>query len=56
MTDGPFVEAKEQLAGYYIVDCETVERAVEIAARWPDAAAAGRWRCGRSWTSPGAEM
>jgi hypothetical protein len=37
ITDGPFVESKEQLAGYCIVECETPERAVEIAARWPDA-------------------
>jgi hypothetical protein len=37
VTDGPFVEAKEQLAGYCIVDCETMDRAVEIAASWPDA-------------------
>ncbi|WP_412543657.1 YciI family protein [Longispora sp. K20-0274] len=36
-TDGPFVEAKEYLAGYLIIDAENVERAVEIAARWPDA-------------------
>jgi len=37
VTDGPFVESKEQLAGYCIVQCETPERATEIAARWPDA-------------------
>ena len=37
ITDGPFAEAKEQFAGYITVDCETEERAVEIAARWPDA-------------------
>jgi hypothetical protein len=36
-TDGPFAEAKEQLAGYLTVECESPERAVEIAARWPDA-------------------
>jgi len=36
-TDGPFAEAKEQLAGYLIVDCETPERAISIAERWPDA-------------------
>ncbi|MDT4933952.1 MAG: hypothetical protein QOK11_1844 [Pseudonocardiales bacterium] len=36
-TDGPFAEAKEQFAGYLTVDCDSVERAVEIAARWPDA-------------------
>jgi len=33
VTDGPFAEAKEFLAGYWIVDCETTERAYEIAAR-----------------------
>src|SRR5262245_1441134 len=37
VTDGPFVEAKEQMGGYLIVDTETVERAVDIAASWPDA-------------------
>ncbi|GAA3556664.1 YciI family protein [Nonomuraea rosea] len=37
VTDGPFLEAKEYLAGYLIVDCPNVERATEIAARWPDA-------------------
>src|ERR1700737_2415995 len=30
--DGPFAEAKEQLAGYLIVDVETEQRALEIAA------------------------
>ena len=34
-TDGPFAEAKEQLAGYYVVDCESIERAAEIAATDP---------------------
>lgn len=36
-TDGPFAEAKELLAGFYLVDCETHDRAVEIAARIPEA-------------------
>ncbi|KAB1912812.1 YciI family protein [Micromonospora sp. AMSO31t] len=36
ITDGPFLESKEQFAGYLTVDCETPERAAEIAARWPD--------------------
>lgn len=35
VTDGPFLEAKEYLAGYYLVDCETVEEAIEIARRVP---------------------
>jgi len=33
ITDGPFPEAKELLAGYRIVDVESAERAIEIAAR-----------------------
>jgi hypothetical protein len=33
ITDGPFPESKELLAGYRIVDVESAERAVEIAAR-----------------------
>ena len=37
VTDGPFPESKEFLAGYYVVDCETVERATELAALIPDA-------------------
>jgi hypothetical protein len=36
-TDGPFAEAKELLAGFYLVDCETHDRAVQIAARVPEA-------------------
>ena len=36
VTDGPFTEAKEVLAGYYIVDCD-LDRATEIAARLPEA-------------------
>jgi hypothetical protein len=33
VTDGPFPEAKEWLAGYWIVDCESLERAIELAAK-----------------------
>jgi hypothetical protein len=33
VTDGPFAEAKEFLAGYWIVDVETPEQAYDIAAR-----------------------
>jgi hypothetical protein len=39
-TDGPFAEVKEHLAGIYLVECETIERAVEIAARIPEASVA----------------
>lgn len=36
-TDGPFAEAKEYLAGFYLVACESIERAIELAAQVPDA-------------------
>nr|CTQ95829.1 DGPFAETKE family protein [Kibdelosporangium sp. MJ126-NF4] len=36
-TDGPFAEAKEYLAGFYLVDCENIDRAIEHAARLPEA-------------------
>ena len=34
VTDGPFQEIKEWVAGYMIVDVESEERAIEIAARY----------------------
>jgi hypothetical protein len=36
-TDGPFAEVKEVLAGFYLVDCASEERALEIAAMMPEA-------------------
>ncbi len=33
LTDGPYAEAKEQLAGFQIIDVESLERALDIAAR-----------------------
>ena len=35
VTDGPLAEAKEHFGGYLMVDCDSVERATEIAAPWP---------------------
>lgn len=37
VTDGPYLEAKEYLGGYYLVECESRERAHELAAMIPDA-------------------
>jgi len=37
VTDGPLAEAKEHFGGYLIVECDSIERAVEIAAGWPSA-------------------
>jgi hypothetical protein len=36
-TDGPFAETKEQLGGFYMVDCETLDEALEWAAKIPSA-------------------
>jgi hypothetical protein len=36
-TDGPFAETKEQLAGLYIVECESLDEALERAAHHPGA-------------------
>ena len=35
--DGPFAETKEQLAGYYILDCENLDEAIAWAAKIPTA-------------------
>ncbi|MFD1152011.1 YciI family protein [Saccharothrix hoggarensis] len=35
--DGPFHTTEEQLVGYFVVECESIDRAVEIASRFPDA-------------------
>ena len=37
VTDGPYAEAKEYLGSFTIVDCESLERALEIAGRNPSA-------------------
>jgi hypothetical protein len=36
VTDGPFLEAKEFMGGFYLLDCENQERAVELAKQIPD--------------------
>ncbi|HEX5335405.1 MAG TPA: YciI family protein [Propionicimonas sp.] len=35
-SDGPFAESKEMLAGFYLVDVTSLDRAVEIAAKIPE--------------------
>ena len=37
-TDGPFAETKEQLGGFYIVECDDLDAAIEAAAACPGAA------------------
>ena len=36
-TDGPFMETKEQLGGYFLVDCKDLDEAIEVAAKLPGA-------------------
>ncbi|MGI8506775.1 MAG: YciI family protein [Solirubrobacteraceae bacterium] len=36
VTDGPYAESQEVLAGYWIVECDSFDRATEIAARLSD--------------------
>ncbi|MBC7811001.1 MAG: YciI family protein [Burkholderiales bacterium] len=37
LTDGPFAETKEQLAGIYVFECKDLDEALEIAAKIPSA-------------------
>ncbi|MFK7928916.1 MAG: YciI family protein [Myxococcota bacterium] len=37
LTDGPFAETREQLGGYYLVEAENLDRAIEIASQIPTA-------------------
>jgi hypothetical protein len=35
--DGPFAETKEQVGGFYLVDCKDLDEAIEVASRIPGA-------------------
>ena len=35
--DGPFAETKEQIGGFYLVDCKDLDEAIEVAAKIPGA-------------------
>jgi hypothetical protein len=37
VTDGPFAETKEQLGGFFVLDCDDLDEAIELAARIPGA-------------------
>ena len=38
VTDGPFAELREQIAGYFVLDCDSFDEALGLAARIPGAA------------------
>jgi hypothetical protein len=35
LTDGPFAETKEQMAGYDLIECEDLDEAIEVASKHP---------------------
>jgi hypothetical protein len=41
VTDGPFAETKEQLAGYYIIDCKDLDEAISWASKIPNCGGRG---------------
>ena len=36
-SDGPFAETKEQVGGYFMIDCKDLDEAIEVAAKIPGA-------------------
>jgi hypothetical protein len=38
VADGPFAETKEQIAGFYLMECSDLDEAIELAAKIPGAA------------------
>jgi hypothetical protein len=41
LTDGPFAETKEQIGGYYTIECKDLDEAIDWAAKLPSAALGG---------------
>jgi hypothetical protein len=41
LTDGPFVESKEQVGGFYVIDCKDLDEAIDWAARLPSSESGG---------------
>src|SRR5437660_3347989 len=37
-SDGPFAETKEQIGGYYVIECDDLDQAIEVASKIPGAA------------------
>ena len=37
LTDGPFVETKEQIGGFYVIECKDLDEAIEVASKLPGA-------------------
>jgi hypothetical protein len=41
VTDGPYLESKEYLASFFVLDCDSLDRVLELAAKYPTAKANG---------------
>ncbi|MCC6984273.1 MAG: YciI family protein [Bauldia sp.] len=54
VVDGPYAETKEQFAGYYLIECEGLDEAVQWAARCPGARA-GTIEIRPLWSNKNAE-
>jgi hypothetical protein len=37
VTDGPFIETKEQLGGFFLIEAVDLNEAIQVAAKWPGA-------------------
>jgi hypothetical protein len=37
VADGPFAETKEQVAGFFVVECRDLDEAIEVASKIPNA-------------------
>ena len=37
VSDGPYAETKEQMAGYAVLECDSMEQAIEVSSRHPTA-------------------
>jgi hypothetical protein len=35
ISDGPYIETKEQIAGYCVLECESLDQAIEVSSRHP---------------------
>ena len=51
LTDGPFAETREQLGGYYLVECADLDEAIALGRRRSPARRPAASRCARSWTT-----
>ena len=50
LTDGPFVDAKEHVGGFIVVEVDDLDAALELAARVPPLGWVARSRCGHWWS------